>query len=161
MLIRSRIVRSLKSGIATVTLSLLMVTALVGANVYLAFAGSMNAIHTLASSRSYTATMVINSKAEDVWQSVVNVAKKRNPGNLKIKKESKTDLIFEASKVTENGEELMALLKVKPVSSSSSELTFRAAMGGGKPLEKAMHDMVVDTLMEFCEEKGMTCEIIK
>jgi hypothetical protein len=154
-------VKSLKSGILTVSLSLLIVTALVGANVYLAFADSMNAIHTLASSRSYTATMLINGKAEDVWQSVVNVAKKRNPGNLKIKKENKKDLIFEASKITENGEELMALLKVKPVSKSSSELTFRATMGGGKPLEKAMHDMVIDILLGFCEEEGLTCKVVK
>lgn len=151
----------LKAGISTVSLILLTVTALMGASAHVSFADSINAIHALASSRSYTATMEVDSKAEDVWESVVKVAKKRNPGNLKIKEENKQDLKFEASKITENGEELMALLKVTPLSETSCKLTFRAAMGGGKPLEKAMHDMVVDTLMGFCEEEGLTCQIVK
>ena len=151
----------LKKRFLATTFALLFVISMIGLNAAVSFAGEGMAIHVLATSRSYTATMQINDKAGDVWQSVVDVAKKRNPNNLKIKKENKTDLKFEATKITKSGEELMASLKVRPDSETSCRLIFTATMGGGKPLEKDMKEMVTDILLQFCDEKGLTCKIIK
>jgi len=151
----------LKKRLLAVTFVLIFFISIIGFNAALSFAGEGMAIHFLATSRSYTATMQINDKAEDVWQSVVNVAKKRNPNNLKIKEESKKDLRFEAVKITKSGEELMASLKVRPVSKNSCRLIFTATMGGNKPLEKDMKAMVTDILMQFCDEKGLTCKVVK
>ena len=152
---------SLKERLLAATFALLFIISMVGFNAAVSFAGEGMAIHFLATSRSYTATMQINDKAEDVWQSVVNVAKKRNPNNLKIKEENKKDLKFEAVKMTKSGDELMASLKVRPVSKNSCRLIFTATMGGNKPLAKNMKDMVTDILMQFCDEKGLTCNIVK
>ena len=161
MIIKFKEMKSLKGILLKVAFLLLSITCLIGLNTAASFAQNPLAIDYLASSRSYTATMQINDKAGDVWQSVVDVAKKRNPNNLKIKKENKTDLKFEATKITKSGEELMASLKVRPDSETSCQLIFTATMGGGKPLEKDMKEMVTDILLQFCDEKGLTCKIIK
>ncbi len=161
MTIKFKDVNSLKGGLLKVTLFLLSIIYMIGLNTTLSFAMEPFEIHVLATSRSYTATMQINDKAEDVWQSVVNVAKKRNPNNLKIKKENKKDLKFEATKITKSGQELMASLKVRPDSKTSCRLIFTAVMGGNNPLEKDMKEMVTDMLLQFCDEKGLTCKIIK
>jgi hypothetical protein len=152
---------NMKEKMLTVRLALLYVLSTIGFNAAVSFAGEGLVIHFLATSRSYTATMQINDKAADVWQSVVDVAKKRNPDNLNIKKEDKENLKFVASKMTESGEELMASLKVSPDSETSCRLIFTATMGGNKPLEKDMKAMVTDTLMQFCDEKGLTCNIVE
>jgi hypothetical protein len=47
------------------------------------------------------------------------------------------------------------------VSETSCRLVFTATMGGGKPLEKDMKDFVQDTLLQFCDEKKLTCSIVK
>ena len=161
MTIKFKDMNSLKGRLLKVTLLLLSIICLIGLNTALSFAQASQAIHSLATSRSYTATMQINDKAEDVWQSVVNVAKKRNPNNLKIKEENKEKLKFEATKITKSGEELWASLKVRPVSETSCRLIFTATMGGGKPLEKDMKEMVTGILLQFCDEKGLTCKIVK
>jgi hypothetical protein len=161
MIIKFKDMNSLKERMLKVTFLLLSIACLIGLNTAVSFAQTPLAIHYLATSRSYTATMQINDKAEDVWQSVVNVAKKRNPNNLKIKEENKKDLEFEATKITKNGEELRASLKVRPVSATSCLLIFTATMGGAKPLEKDMNKMVTDILLQFCDEKGLTCKIVK
>ncbi len=152
---------SLKERLLAATFALLFVISMIGFNAAVSFAEEGMAIFFLATARSYTATMEVNDKAEDVWQSIVNVAKKRNPNNLKIKKENKKKLKFEASKMTKSGEELMASLKVKPESETSCRLIFTATMGGNKPLAKDMKDMVTDILMQFCDEKGLTCKAAK
>ena len=151
----------LKKRLLATTFALLFVISMIGLNAAVSFAGEGMAIHVLATSRSYTATMQINDKAEDVWQSVVNVAKKRNPNNLKIKEENKKSLEFKASKITENDEVLMASLKVRPDGESSCKLIFTATMGGNNPLAKDMKEMVTDILMQFCDEKGLKCNIVK
>jgi hypothetical protein len=161
MTIRFKNMNSLKGRLLKAILLLLSITCLIGLNTAVSFAQTSFAIDYLASTRSHTATMQINDKAEDVWQSVVDVAKKRNPGNLKIKEENKEKLKFEATKITKSGEELWASLKVKPVSETSCRLIFTATMGGGKPLEKDMKEMVSGILLQFCEEKGLTCKIVK
>lgn len=149
------------SLLVCVTFVLLFVICMIGFNAATSLAGQPLSIHFLATSRSYTSTMDVNDKAEEVWQSVVNVAKKRNPNNLKIKEENKEKLKFVASKITENGEELQGSVKVMPLSETSCRLIFTATMGGGKPLEKAMKDFVLETLLQFCDEKGFTCKIVK
>ena len=151
----------MKERLLAATFALLFVLATFGFNAAVSFAGEGLAIHFLATSRSYTATMQINDKAEDVWQSVVNIAKKRNPNNLKIKEENKKDLKFKASKVTESDEVLSASLKVRPESETSCRLMLTATMGGNKPLENDMKEIVTDILMQFCDEKGLTCSIVK
>jgi len=151
----------MKKRLLAAAFALLFVISMVGFNATVSLAGEGMAIHFLATSRSYTATMQINDKAEDVWQSVVSVAKKRNPNNLKIKEENKKDLKFEAVKMTKSGEELMASLKVRPDSETSCRLIFTATMGGNKPLAKDMKDMVTDILLQFCDEKGLTCKLVK
>lgn len=161
MKIKFRDMNSPKGRLLKATLLLLSMACLIGLNTAVSFAQTPYAIDYLASSRSHTATMEINDKAEDVWQDVVNVAKKKNPNNLKIKKESKEDLKFEATKITKNGEELWASIKVRPVSETSCRLIFTATMGGAKPLEQDMKDMVVGILMQFCDENGMTCKIVE
>ena len=161
MTIKFRDRNSLKGRLLKVTLLLLSIICLIGLNTAVSFAQGSYAIHFLATSRSYTATMQINDKAEDVWQSVVNVAKKRNPDNLKIKEENKKDLKFEVVKMTKSGEELWASLKVRPDSETSCRLIFTATMGGNKPLAKDMKDMVTDILLQFCDEKGLKCKIVK
>ncbi len=161
MIIKSKNMQSLKGRLINVTMLLLSIICLIGLNTTLSFAMEPFEIHFLATSRSYTATMQINDKAGDVWQSVVNVAKKRNPNNLKIKKENKESLEFNASKITENDEVLMASLKVRPESETSCRLMLTATMGGNKPLAKDMKDMVTDILMQFCDEKGFSCKIVK
>ncbi len=152
---------SLKRGLFAVTLLLLSITCLIGLNTAVSFAQESFAIHALATSRSYTATMQVNDKAEVVWQNVVNVIKKRNPNNLKIKEENKKKLTFEGSKTTQSGETLMGSMKTSPLSETSCRLIFTATMGGGKPLEKEMKDFVQETLMQLCDEMGMTCKIVK
>ena len=159
MTIKFKEMNILMERLRKVTFLLVSITCLIGLNTALSFAQGSLAIHFLATSRSYTATMQIDDKAGDVWQSVVDVAKKRNPNNLKIKKENKKDLKFEATKITKNGEELMASLKVRPDSGTSCQLIFTATMGGGKPLAMSMKDMVTDILLQFCDEKGLTCKI--
>ncbi len=161
MIVKYVNMNSLKERLLVVTFALLFVICLIGLNTDLSFAQASHAILSLATSRSYTATMQINDKAGDVWQSVVNVAKKRNPNNLKIKEENKKKLKFEAVKMTKSGEELRASLKVRPVSETSCRLIFTATMGGNKPLAKDMKDMVTDILLQFCDEKGLTCKIIE
>ncbi len=161
MAIRFKDMNSLKERLLAATFALLFVICMIGFNAAISLAGQLLAIHSLATSRTYTATMEVNDKAEDVWQSVVNVAKKRNPNNLKIKEENKEKLKFEATKITKNGETLWGSVKVRPVSETSSRLIFTATMGGGKPLEKEMKDFVHGTLLQFCDEKGLTCEIVK
>ena len=161
MIIKFKEMNSLKGILLKVAFLLLSITCLIGLNTAESFAQNPLAIDYLASSRSYTATMQINDKPVDVWQSVVNVAKKRNPNNLKIKKEDKKDLKFEATKITENGQELMATLKVSPVSETSCRLIFTATMGGAKPLEKDMKDMVTGILLQFCDEEGFSCKLVK
>lgn len=70
------------SLLSCVTFILLFVLCMIGFNAALSFAGQPLSIDFLATSRSYAWTMDVNDKAEEVWQSVVNVAKKRNPNNL-------------------------------------------------------------------------------
>ena len=152
---------SMKKRLLVGTFALLFVICLIGLHTAVSFAKMSAAIHSLATSRSYTATMQINDKAENVWQSVVDVAKKRNPNNLKIKEENKKKLKFEAKKMTKSGGELWASIKVRPDSGSSCRLIFTATMGGGKPLEKDMKEMVTGILLQFCDEKGLTCNIVK
>jgi hypothetical protein len=152
---------SLKGRLISVILLLLSVACLIGLNTAVSFAQSSFAIDYLASTRSHTATMQVNDKAEAVWQSVVNVAKKRNPNNLKIKEENKEKLKFEATKITKSGETLWGSVKVRPLSETSCRLIFTATMGGGKPLEKEMKDFVLETLLQYCDEMGMTCKIAK
>ncbi|MCK5138671.1 MAG: hypothetical protein KAQ85_02410 [Thermodesulfovibrionia bacterium] len=161
MIVKLKDMNSLKQRLILATLLLLAVVCMIGLSTAVSFAQGSYAIHSLATSRSYTATMQINDKAEDVWQSVVNVAKKRNPNNLKIKEENKKKLKFEAVKMTKSGEELWASLKVRPESETSCQLIFTATMGGNKPLAKDMKDMVTDILLQFCDEKGLTCKIVK
>ena len=161
MIVKLKDMNSLKQRLILATLLLLVVVCMIGLSTAVSFAQGSYAIHSLATSRSYTATMQINDKAEDVWQSVVNVAKKRNPNNLKIKEENKKKLKFEAVKMTKSGEELWASLKVRPESETSCQLIFTATMGGNKPLAKDMKDMVTDILLQFCDEKGLTCKIVK
>ncbi len=161
MIVKLKDMNSLKQRLILATLLLLAVVCMIGLSTAVSFAQGSYAIHSLATSRSYPATMQINDKAEDVWQSVVNVAKKRNPNNLKIKEENKKKLKFEAVKMTKSGEELWASLKVRPESETSCQLIFTATMGGNKPLAKDMKDMVTDILLQFCDEKGLTCKIVK
>jgi len=119
------------------------------------------AIDYLASSRSHTATMQINDKAEVVWESIVNLAKKRNPNNLRIKEENKKKLKFEASKMTENDQILWGSVHVRPITETSCRLIFTATMGGGKPIEKEMKDFVMETILLYCNETGLKCKIVK
>jgi len=154
-------VTGLNRKLLRITLLLLSVACLVGVSTAVSFAQTTFAIDYLASARSHTATMEINDTAENVWQSVVDIAKKRNPDNLKIKEENKEKLKFEASKITDSGEELWASLKVRPLSETSCRLVFTATMGGGTPLGKDMKDFVQDTLLQFCDEKKLTCSIVK
>ncbi len=161
MIIKLKDMNSLKERLLVVTFALLFVVCTIVFSAAVSLAIQPLSIHFLATSRSYTATMQVNDKAEVVWQSVVNVAKKRNPNNLEIKKENKKDLNFEATKITKSGEKLWGSVKVRPLSETSSRLIFTATMGGGKPLEKEMKDLVLETLLQFCDEKGLTCNIVK
>jgi hypothetical protein len=161
MTIKFNDMNSLKGRFLAVILLLLSVSCFIGLNTAVSFAQKSFAIDYLASSRSHTATMQIDDKAEVVWQSVVNIAKKRNPNNLKIKEENKKKLKFEASKETKNGETLWGSVKVRPLSDTSSRLIFTATMGGGKPLEKEMRDFVLETIMQYCDETGLKCKIAK
>jgi hypothetical protein len=149
---------SMKKRLLIGTFALLFVICLIGLHTAVSFAKTSAAIDYLASSRSHTATMQVDDKAENVWQSVVTLDKKRNP-NLKIKEENKKKLKFEASKKTESGETLWGSVKVRPLSSSSCRLIFTATMGGGKPLEKEMKAFVQDTILQYCDETGLSCKI--
>jgi hypothetical protein len=151
---------SMKEGLIPATILLISVICLIGFNVAEAAAPPMS-IHYLATSRSHTATMQVNDKAADVWQSVVDIAKKRNPGNLEVKEENKEKLKFEASKKMESGETLWGSIKVTPLSATSCRLIFTATMSGGKPLEKEMKDLILNSLLTFCDEKGLTCNVIE
>ena len=144
-----------------VALLLLSIICLIGLKTAVSFAQESFAIHALATSRSYTATMQVNDKAEVVWQSIVDLAKKRNPNNLKIKVENKKKLKFEATKIVENGETLLGSVKVRPLSETSSQLIFTAMMSGGKPLEKEMKAFVEEILMQYCDETGLACKIVE
>ena len=161
MKIEFKAMNSLKGRFLKLALLLLSIACMIGLNTAVSYAQEGLAIHFLATARSYTATMDVYDKADNVWQSVVNVAKKKNPSNLKIKEENKEKLRFEATKMTKNGEELMGLIKVRPVSDTGSRLIFTATMGGGKPLEEDMKDMVVGILMQFCDEKGLKCKMVE
>jgi hypothetical protein len=161
MIVKLKDMNSLKHRLIPVTLLLLSVSCLIGLNTVESFAQTPLAIDYLASSRSHTATMQVNDKAEVVWQSIVNLAKKRNPNNLKIKEENKKKLKFEASKITQNDEILWGSVKVRPLSETSCRLIFTATMGGGKPLEKEMKDFVLETLLQYCGETGLACKIVK
>ena len=152
---------SLKRKLFGAILLLVSMACLTGLNTALSFAQGGLAIHFLATERSYTATMDIKDKAANVFESVVNVSKKRNPNNLKIKKVDREKLEYEASKITESGEELMGSIKVSPLSETSCRLIFTATMGGGKPLQKKMKEFVQGTLLQFCDEKGLTCNIVQ
>lgn len=159
MTIQYKDMKGLKGGLLKAAFLLLSVSFVMGLSTAVSFSQTSFAIDYLATSRSYTATMQINDKPEDVWQGIVNAAKKMNPDNLKNIKENKKELKFEATKITETGEELWASLKVRPVSETSCRLIFTATMGGGKPLAKAMRDTVTEILLEFCEEEKLTCKI--
>jgi hypothetical protein len=161
MKIEFKDINILKGRLLQVALVLLSIASMIGLNTALSYAQEGLAINFLATARSYTATMDVNDTADNVWQSVVNVAKKKNPGNLKIKEESKEKLRFEATKMTKNGEELMGLIKVRPVSETGCRLIFTATMGGGKPLKEDMKDMVTGILLQFCDEKGLTCKMVE
>ena len=152
---------SLKGRLIAVTLILLSVACMIGLNTTVSLAQGHLAVDYLASTRSHTATMQINDKAEVVWQKVVDLAKKRNPNNLRIKEENKKKLKFEASKMTDNDEILWGSVKVRPLSDNSCRLIFTATMGGGKPLEKEMKSFVMDTIMQYCDETGIKCETAK
>ncbi|MCK5457294.1 MAG: DUF1573 domain-containing protein [Melioribacteraceae bacterium] len=106
---------------------------------------------------------VVNSEKEvkKALKETKEVDKEVKKSEKKIKKENKKDLKFEATKITKSGEELMASLKVRPDSETSCRLIFTATMGGNKPLAKDMKDMVTDILLQFCDEKGLTCKIVK
>ena len=160
-MIKFKDIKSLKKRILAVTFVFLFVITMIGFNAAPSLAVQPHAIHFLASARSYTATMAVNAKAEDVWQSVVDIAKKRNPNNLEIKEENIKDLKFEATKTAESGDELWVFLKVTPVSETSCELIFTATMKGGTPLKNQMREMVLESLQQFCKEKGLTCETDK
>jgi hypothetical protein len=164
MTITLKHMKGLKERLIPVTLLFLSVLCLTGFNTALSFAGHAAqplSVHFLATSRSYTATMQVNDKAEVVWQSMVKFAKKRNPNNLRIKEENKEKLKFEATKITQNDEILWGSLKVTPVSETSCQLMFTATMGGGKPLEKEMKDFVMETILLYCNETGLSCNIVK
>jgi len=159
MTIKFKYMNSLKGGLLKVTFLSLSVLCLTGLNATLSLAQQGLAIHYLATERSYTATMQINDKAQDVWQSVVNQAKKNNPGNLEIKKEDVEKLEFVATKQTKNGETLWGKIKVRPVGETSCHVMFTATMRGGKPLAESMKDFVLNSLMKFCDEKGLSCKV--
>jgi hypothetical protein len=161
MTIKFNDMNSLKGRVLVVILLLMSVSCFIGVNTAESAAQQALAIDYLASSRSHTATMQINDKAEVVWQSVVNIAKKRNPNNLEIKKENKEKLEFEATKITINGEKLWGSVKVRPLSETSCRLIFTATMGGGKPLEKEMKNFVQETLLQYCDETGLKCNIVQ
>jgi len=152
---------SLKGWLLKATLLLLSIACLIGLNTAVSFAQTPYAIDYLASDRSHTATMEVNDKAVNVWQSVVDIAKKRNPNILKITEENKEKLKFAATKKTSSGEELWVALKVKPVSDTSCKLILTATMGGGKPLQEDMEEMVTEVLNQFCAEKKLQCTIVK
>jgi hypothetical protein len=160
MIVKFKDMNSIKRRLIPVILLLLSVACLTGLNTAVSHAQTSFAIDYLASTRSHTATMQVNDKAEVVWQKVVNLAKKRNP-NLKIKEENKKKLKFEATKKTKNGETLWGSVKVRPLSDTSSRLIFTATMGGGKPLEKEMEAFVQDTLLQYCNEMGMKCNVVE
>jgi len=161
MMIKLKQMDGFKEKLISAALLFMLVVCLIGLNTAESLAQTSYAIDYLASTRSHTATMQVNDKAEVVWQSIVDLAKKRNPNNLKIKKEDKEKLKFEASKVTQNDEILWGTVKVRPLSDTSCRLIFTATMGGGKPLEKEMKDFVLETLMQYCDETGMKCEVAK
>ena len=158
-------VSTLKGRLFKVTLILLSVTCLVGLNTALSLAGHAGgaplAIDYLASKRSHTAVMEVNDKAEMVWQNMVSLAKKRNPGSLAVEEENRKDLVFEAEKTYEDGQILWGHIKVRPLGESSSLLIFTATMKGGKQLEVKMKDFVMDTIMQYCDETGVTCKVTK
>jgi hypothetical protein len=161
MIIKCKERNSLKKRLLAITFALLFVLSMVGLNAAISHAGQPLAIHFLATSRSYTATMQVNDKAEVVWQSMVNLAKKRNPNNLRIKEENKDNLKFKATKITENDEILWGSLKVTPLSATSCQLMFTATMGGGKPLEQEMKGFVMDIIQQYCDETGLSCKIVQ
>ena len=159
MISKLKDMNSLKQRFIPAALILTSVTCFILLNTAVSFAQRPLAIDYLASSRSHTATMQIDDKAEVVWQSVVALAKKRNPNNLKIKVENKEKLKFEASKITEDDQILWGSIQVRSLSATSCRLIFTATMGGGKPIEQEMNDFVQETLLQFCDEKGLTCKI--
>ena len=161
MISKLKDMNSLKQRFIPAALILISVTCFILLNTAVSFAQRPLAIDYLASSRSHTATMQIDEKAEVVWQSIVDLAKKRNPNNLKIKNENKKKLKFEASKITQNDEILYGSVKVRPISETSCRLIFTASMGGGKPLEKEMKDFVLETILQYCDETGLKCKIAK
>ena len=161
MISKMKDMNSLKQRFIPVALLLMSVSCFIGLNPAVSFAQHSYAIDYLASSRSHTATMQIDDRAEVVWQSIVDLAKKRNPNNLRIKEENKKKLKFEASKMTQNDEILWASVKVRPISDTSCRIIFNATMGGGKPLEKEMKDFVLQTILQYCDETGLKCEIAK
>ena len=161
MMIKLKQMDGFKEKLISAALLFMLVVCLIGLNTAESLAQTRYAIDYLASTRSHTATMQVNDKAEVVWQSIVDLAKKRNPNNLKIKKEDKEKLKFEASKITQNDEILWGTVKVRPLSETSCRLIFTATMGGGKPLEKEMKDFVLETLMQYCDETGIKCEVAK
>ena len=161
MIVKFKDMNSIKRRLIPVILLLLSVACLTGLNTAVSHAQTSFAIDYLASTRSHTATMQVNDKAEVVWQSVVNLAKKRNPNNLKVKEENKEKLKFEATKITKNGQTLWGSVKVRALSETSCRLIFTATMGGGKPLEKEMKDCVLETLLQYCDASGLKCKIAK
>jgi len=163
MVIKLKHMKSLKEKLIPATVLFLTVLCLIGfitAESY-AVPQQVLAIDYLASSRSHTATMQVNDKAEVVWQSVIDLAKKRNPNNLRIKEENKEKLKFEASKITENDQILWGSVQVRPISETSCRLIFTATMGGGKPIEKEMKNFVKETLLLYCDETGLKCKIVE
>jgi len=161
MIVKFKNMNILKQRLIPAALLFLSVLCLIGLNTAVSFAQRPYAIDYLASSRSHTATMQVDDKAEVVWQSIVDLAKKRNPNNLKIKEENKKKLKFEASKITQNDEILYGSVKVRPISDTSCRLIFTATMGGGKPLAKEMKNFVLETIMQYCDETGMKCKVAK
>ena len=117
MTVTYKMITGRKERCITVLCALIFAVCMIGLSVTDSHARRQTAlaIDYLASSRSHTATMQIDEKAEDVWQSVVDIAKKRNPDNLKITEEDRADLEFEATKKTKSGETLWASIKVNPL----------------------------------------------
>jgi alkylated DNA nucleotide flippase Atl1 len=161
MKIKFKNMKGLTGELLKVTLLLLSVVSMIGLNTAVSYAQQGLAIHYLATARSYTATFQMNDKAQDVWQRVVDSTKKKNPGNLEIKKEDKEKLVFEATKKTKNGETLWGKVKVTPAGENSSHVMFTATMRGGEPLPESMKDFVLGAIQRFCHEQGLTCNIDK
>jgi hypothetical protein len=161
MKIKFKDIKSLKGRLLKVTVLSLSVLCLTGLNTAVSYAQQGLAIHYLATARSYTATFQINDKAQDVWQRVVDSTKKKNPGNLEIRKEDKAKLVFQATKKTKDGQTLWGKVKVTPAGENSSHVMFTATMRGGEPLAESMKDFVLGAIQRFCHEQGLTCNVDK